>query len=76
MGNNLCNEAGKKSVRINDNEVDDFEELGLADTSASTVFSELLDRALKLKEIQEKKAKEHRELRAEIQEEKMLYGLD
>lgn len=76
MGNNLCNEAGKKSVRINSNEVDDFEELGLADTSASTVFSELLERALKLEEIKKEKAKEHREVRQEMKEEKMLYGLD
>jgi len=76
MSNNLCNEPGKKSVRINGDEVDDFEELGLADTSASTVFSELLERALLLKKIQDEKIKEHREIRQEIRHEENLYGLD
>lgn len=75
MSNNLCNEPGKKSVRINGDEVDDFEELGMADTSASTVFSDLLEMALKLKEIQEEKAKEHREIRDKLAEEKRLYGI-
>ena len=73
---NLCNEKGKKSVRINDKDVEKAETLGLANTSASTVFSELLDRAMKLQEIQDAKSKEHQKLRQKIDDERELYGLE
>lgn len=76
VGNNLCNEPGKKSVRINSSEVDDLEELGMADISASTVFSDLIEKAKKLKEIQEHKKKEHRETREKLRDEAELYGID
>ena len=76
MGNNLCNEEGKKSVRLNSKDVERAENLGLADTSASTVFSELLERAEVLEKIRRRKKKQHREKRRELQDEAEFYGID
>ena len=75
MSNNLCNEAGKKTIRINDQEVKKAETLGLENVSASTVFSELLDMGVKLHEIKKHKRKEARELRAEAEELEDFYEL-
>jgi len=76
MGTNLCNEPGKKSVRLNGKDVERAEELGLADVSASTVFSELLKRAVELEKIRRRKREEHRERREELRDEAEFYGLD
>lgn len=76
MSNNLCNEPGKKSVRLNDKDVEKAEDLGLDDVSASTVFSELLDRAKQLKKIRDEKRKEHVDIRQELESERQLYGLE
>lgn len=73
---NLCNEPGKKSVRMNEKDVKKAERLGYADTSASTIFSDLLDDAIKLQVIQDKKKQEHREKRQELQDEAELYGIE
>lgn len=76
MSDNLCNEPGKKSVRINSDDVDNAELLGLSNTSASTVFTELLERAVLLKKIQDKKKEEHRKQREKIRDEADFYGLE
>lgn len=76
MANNLCNEPGKKSVRLNEEDVRRARELGLEDTSASTVFSRLLEMAQTLEQIRDRKREEHREKRERLRDEEELYGLE
>lgn len=76
MANNLCNESGKKSVRMSETDVKKAEELGLANTSSSTVFSELFKRAMLLQEIQKDAEEEVNDLKRQIREKEEKYGLN
>jgi len=64
MSNNTCEDVGKKTIRINQDDQDNIEAAGydLA-ISASTIFSDLAEDAALLAKIQDMKKSEIRELR-------------
>ena len=61
---NTCEDVGKKTIRINEDDQDNIEAAGYdLGTSSSTLFHELAEDAALLAEIQDMKKSEIRELR-------------
>lgn len=73
--NNLLNEPGKKSARINDKDVERAKILGIEDVSASTGISRLLEKAVELQEIKDELRKKFDSEQEEIERKKRLYNL-
>lgn len=74
MANTLDHEGGK-SIKWTEDRMKKAEKLGMEDKIVADAMDELLDDAIVLQRVQEKKSKEIREEREKLRDEEELYGL-
>lgn len=76
MSDNTCEDVGKKTIRINEDDQDNVEAAGYPlDKSVSTLFHELAEDAALLAKIQDMKKSEIRELREKARDLESQYNI-